>query len=86
MVLPPNAPLIVSKNLRENSRLLISLNKLKHKANGLLCLLEIRSQFSLSLSGRQVIKSLDYAGAEPSTPKCSASNDDLQIYVSLRRT
>lgn len=52
----------------ENSRLLISLNKLKHKANGLLCLLEISSQFPLSLSGRQVIKSLDYAGAEPSTP------------------
>lgn len=61
----------------ENSRLLISLNKLKHKANGLLCLLEISSQFPLS--GRQVIKSLDYAGAEPSTPKCSASNDDFRF-------
>lgn len=34
---------------------------------------------SLSLSGRQVIKSLDYAGAEPSTPKCSASNDDFRF-------
>lgn len=76
-----NGPLIVTKYLMENSRLLISLNKLKHKA-------KISSQFplSLSLSGRQVIKSLDYAGAEPSTPTCSASNDDLQIYVSLRRT
>lgn len=74
-----NGPLIVTKYLMENSRLLISLNKLKHKANGLLCLLEISSQFPLSLSGRQVIKSLDYAGAEPSTPKCSASNDDFRF-------
>lgn len=46
----------------------------------------VLNSLSLSLSDRQVIKSLDYAGAEPSTPKCSASNDDLQIHVSLRRT